>query len=475
MIPFIKLLMIILRIMILTSLVMTGWSKTPNSRRYKQLCPEQNLSLPCDPPNLDGFMASNLNTLINVTAILSKAFIPGGCYHSEYKYCPALLRSCLSALNIGYNWTVQGVCVHKYEDCPRVQIQEMCADIQCSAEQYLCHPQGCLPHISHCNGACPNLSFLSSNSATQQSKHSSLDFISQKERKFQRRILCGNSCLTKEEARNKYHCGGVCQVKSDPCRAADNFICPQHFILCGSDTCIDRFLQDKAVAATGHPEFFSCGGLCTHHSLPCFSPSNQTLGCQAGYWLCEDQTQCVLRGFQVKQVFFSNLCDGHTHCKDGSDEAIYECFQVYFYETVFCTFLLVVVLPFLLALLYCYRGHLPAIVMSVFTRQVDVHGKSYHRNEGFTDYFPSSPSSYPYTPCHTPPIPPPPSPANPSILSPISPQPESLPLIPSAPPLPIQAPTPPPPPSLQPPYPRFVFTTHPPESYQPLDNTSLKF
>ena len=32
----------------------------------------QNLSLPCDPPNLDGFMASNLNTLINVTAILSK-------------------------------------------------------------------------------------------------------------------------------------------------------------------------------------------------------------------------------------------------------------------------------------------------------------------------------------------------------------------------------------------------------------------
>ena len=55
--------------------------------------------------------------------------------------------------------------------------------------------------------------------------------------------------------------------------------------------------------------------------------------------------------------------------------------QVYFYESVFCTFLLVVVLPFILALLYCYRGHLPAIVMSVFTRQVDVHGKSYHRNE----------------------------------------------------------------------------------------------
>ena len=54
---------------------------------------------------------------------------------------------------------------------------------------------------------------------------------------------------------------------------------------------------------------------------------------------------------------------------------------MYFYETVFCTFLLVVVLPFLLALLYCYRVHLVSIVVSVFSRQVDVHGKSYHSNE----------------------------------------------------------------------------------------------
>ena len=49
----------------------------------------------------------------------------------------------------------------------------------------IAYSQGCLPHISHCNGDCPD---------------------------HTRRILCGNSCLTREEARTKYDCGGVCQV-----------------------------------------------------------------------------------------------------------------------------------------------------------------------------------------------------------------------------------------------------------------------
>ena len=32
------------------------------------------------------------------------------------------------------------------------------------------------------------------------------------------------------------------QVKSEPCRAPGAIICPQHFTLCGGDTCIDRWV-----------------------------------------------------------------------------------------------------------------------------------------------------------------------------------------------------------------------------------------
>jgi len=467
---------------VLALLVSTG-SLTHKSRRYLDLCPTQNRSLPCDPTNLDGFMSSNLKSMQDIKTILSKAYIPGGCYHLTDKYCPHTLSSCLSSQNMGYSWTVQGVCLHKSVHCPRLTVEEKCGDMQCSPERYLCHPKGCIPLISHCNGACPNLpSFSQKENLLNYSKSSSLylneqtSSSSQFVKKFQRRILCGNSCLTKEEARNKYDCGGVCQVKSEPCRAKDENICPQHFSRCGEDICIDRFLQDKAIAATGHPEFYSCSDICTHHSLPCFSPSNQSLACQTGYWLCEDQTQCVLQGLDVRGTFFSNLCDGQMQCKDGSDESFYECLQVYSYEATLTTILLVVVLPFLLSLLYCYR----AGFVSIFTGPVDVQGKSYHRNEGFSDYLPSSPSSCLTTPCHTPPAPPPPSPANISITSPSSFQPENIPLIPSAPPLPPPLPPPPPQPitpapTLQLPYPRFVFTTHPPESYQPLESTALKF
>ena len=81
------------------------------------------------------------------------------------------------------------------------------------------HSQGCLPHISHCNGLCPSLPSLPTESVTQQTNQSrnlnkqKLTLNKLKTKQHQRRILCGNSCLTKEEARNKYHCGGVCQVQ----------------------------------------------------------------------------------------------------------------------------------------------------------------------------------------------------------------------------------------------------------------------
>ena len=74
---------------------------------------------------------------------------------------------------------------------------------------------------------------------------------------YERRVMCGNSCLTREEAKHKYHCDGHCQVlsglyfakllnikfqgKSEPCRSKEEAICPQHYQLCGRDTCIDRW------------------------------------------------------------------------------------------------------------------------------------------------------------------------------------------------------------------------------------------
>ena len=38
--------------------------------------------------------------------------------------------------------------------------------------------------------------------------------IFQESESYERRVMCGNSCLTREEAKHKYHCGGHCQVIS---------------------------------------------------------------------------------------------------------------------------------------------------------------------------------------------------------------------------------------------------------------------
>jgi len=431
-----------------------------NARQYLQLCPNQNRSLPCDPSNLDSFMSSGLQSIRDLKNILSKAFIPGRCYSPNKKYCPANLYSCLSVSNLGFNWTVEGLCLLRDQECPQVFIEEVCEDIKCPEGQFLCHPQGCIPHISHCNGACPNFPSLSSRFETQTTETHTRQSKSDRKpkEKFQRRSLCGNSCLTREEARNKYDCNGKCQVKSEPCRVDDTKFCPQHYSLCGIDTCVDRFLQEKSIASTGQPEYYSCQGVCTHSSLPCFSSLNRSLLCLTGYWLCEDMAQCVLLGkLSVEDNHYSSLCDGKIDCKDGSDEGSYQCLQVYFYEAVTYFGLTVSFISITLCSLCSYRS----ILSKIFTRHKHIEEKTYHRNEGFTDYFPSSPASHLSSACHTPPAPPPPSPAIVSLVS------ESLPLIPTAPPL-----TPKPP---SPPYPRFVFTYHPPESYQPIECTSLKF
>ena len=105
--------------------------------------------------------------------------------------------------------------------------------------------QGCVPMISQCNGECPLMVatatknnnktklIISSTSTTTRSttlqnwsttntKVWALTDLSFKSRKklfqeaesYERRVMCGNSCLTREEAKHKYHCGGHCQVLS---------------------------------------------------------------------------------------------------------------------------------------------------------------------------------------------------------------------------------------------------------------------
>jgi len=313
------------------------------------------------------------------------------------KYCPHVLSSCLSHLNMGYNWTLQGLCVPRQSECPALVMQEVCSNMDCPPDQYLCHPKGCVPMISQCNGECPLMVatqtknnnktklIISSTSTTTRATtlHNWTSTKTEETETYERRVMCGNSCLTREEAKHKYHCGGHCQGKSEPCRSKEEAICPQHYQLCGRDTCIDSFLQEKSVAASGFPEFYDCNNVCTPSSTPCVSIKNKTEHCPPGYWLCRDNTQCVLQGYHIKGTdeFISNLCDSIAHCKDGSDEEFKQCFKVYSETSGLSIIVLVVVIPLLLGFLLCLRSHLFTFLLAVFTRSGESQGKSFHRNE----------------------------------------------------------------------------------------------
>ena len=40
-----------------------------------------------------------------------------------------------------YLYSILGVCISKQADCPELKIQEVCNDLVCPKDQYLCHPK----------------------------------------------------------------------------------------------------------------------------------------------------------------------------------------------------------------------------------------------------------------------------------------------------------------------------------------------
>jgi len=143
-------------------------------------CPNLNGSTPCNPQNLDGFMSSSsFESIAQMKTILSKAFTPGGCYSLDEKYCPQIVSSCLSNRNLGYNWTLKGVCIPRHSNCPELKLQESCSDIKCPLDHYLCHPHGCVSEMSQCNGQCPQILDVqgpSTTASTTSIVHNSIDW-----------------------------------------------------------------------------------------------------------------------------------------------------------------------------------------------------------------------------------------------------------------------------------------------------------
>jgi len=355
-----------------------------NQIKYINNCPKQNLSLPCLPSNIDQLVAKHANN--NINNILAKVHIPGVCYTARHRFCPTLLRRCLNNLNYGLNYSVSGVCIGKGEACPPLREENSCNLLAfCDHTSYLCHPQGCIPESDPCNGKCPPkqtkihlVQEWDNTSASPNDSSSQAFMLDEAETVLEERRLCGNTCLTRNESVDVYNCGHQCQAKSKPCAAAGENICPQHFTLCGADTCIDRFVENLTVSETGYPGFYSCIGVCTPAVVPC--RENTTVHCQFGYWLCSDQKQCILRNEIAKQgFFFSQLCDGIYHCKDGSDENYAQCFWAYIVEVLVCLVLFVFTLAGLFFCLFHYRKKL--FDLTRLTAGEVLSGKSYLGNE----------------------------------------------------------------------------------------------
>ena len=170
------------------------------------------------------------------------------------------------------------------------------------------------------------------------------------------------------------------QAKSEPCESVNGRECPQHYELCGDNTCVDSFVQQSWVETTGYPLYYSCRGECNHSSSPC-PLANMTITCPEGYWLCQDNNQCVLSGVQLDDIFLSSLCDGHIDCKDGSDESYYQCLQVYAYETTVLAVTLLCVLFILTCITCCFRSNIIEIKFYGRAKLLDMQAKSFSRNE----------------------------------------------------------------------------------------------
>jgi len=232
----------------------------PNkSERYLQLCPNQRKSLACNPKNIDQFIKYHLDRGDNITHILSKTYIHGTCYYKSKKYCPTVLESCNSQTNVGYKWSLKGVCQEKHKPCPNISIHEACNNISCPKHSYFCNPQGCIPETAPCHHHCPQLK-------TQNGIKNNNSLVP-----------CGHKCIPKSAARDMYSCGDSCLEKSEVCRKAGNMSCSQHYSVCG-DICVDRFSQALWESHTGRPLYHTCDGQCLNYSSPFLESAVQAIG-----------------------------------------------------------------------------------------------------------------------------------------------------------------------------------------------------
>lgn len=289
----------------------------------------------------------------NITYILSKTYIQGSCYYKSKKYCPTQLHSCNSQINVGYKWSLKGVCQEKYKSCPNITVHEGCNNISCPKHSYFCNPEGCLPESVPCHHQCPQMKQHKNNNSF---------------------VPCGNKCIAKDTARDMYSCGKSCLEKSDVCRHDGNISCSQHYSVCG-DNCVDRFSQDLWESHTGRPLYHTCDGQCFNYSTPCHHI------CSPGYWLCYSGDQCILSGVSIADVNMSSLCDGKLDCQDWSDESFIECVKVYYYEISVTLAILLIIMLIALYIQYIIKHEILIIKFYGRSKLLDMHIKATHLKE----------------------------------------------------------------------------------------------